>query len=72
MKFRIVYDNNEDILRVRIGKGVITRKEGYGLSELLSKNENFKEVRVSSTNGSIYIKYDGDNLFGKPNHASTT
>ena len=60
MKFRIVYDNNEDILRVRIGKGVITRKEGYGLSELLSKNENFKEVRVSSTNGSIYIKYDGD------------
>lgn len=60
MKFKIVYDNNKDILRARIGKQVITKKEGYGLSELLSKNNNFKKVQVSSTNGSIYIQYKGN------------
>ena len=45
MKFKIVYDNNKNILRVRIGKQVITKKEGYGLSEQLSKNKNFKQIR---------------------------
>lgn len=44
MKFKIVYDNNKDILRTRIGKQVITKKEGYGLSELLSKNNNLCNI----------------------------
>ena len=47
MKFKIVHDNNNDILRVRIGKQVITKKEGYGLSELLSKNNNFSILHIS-------------------------
>jgi len=59
MKFKIVYDNNRDTIRVRFGRNVITKKEGYGLSELLSQKENIQTVKVSSVNGSIYINYTG-------------
>lgn len=60
MKFKIVYDNNEDILRVRLGKNVITKEQGYGLSHFLSKKDSIQTVKVSSINGSIYIKYTGN------------
>ncbi len=57
MKFKIVFDNNKDTLRVRAGKYAFTEKEGYGIAQLLSENKNIKKVKVSYTNGSIYVKY---------------
>lgn len=60
MKFKIVYDNNRDILRVRLGKNIITKEQGYGLSQFLSNKDLIQTVKVSHINGSIYIKYNGD------------
>ncbi len=60
MKFKIVYDNNVDTLRVRLGKNVITKEQGYGLSQFLSNKDSIQTVKVSSINGSIYIKYTGN------------
>ena len=60
MKFKIVYDNNKDIIRVRAGRAAFTTSEGYGLSQLLSQKKGIKTVKVSSTNGSIHIKYSGN------------
>ena len=60
MKFKIVYDNNLDTLRVRLGKNVISKEQSYGLSQFLSKKDNIQTVKVSSINGSIYIKYTGN------------
>ena len=60
MKFKIVYDNNLDTLRVRLGKNVISKEQSYGLSQFLSKKDNIQTVKVSSINGSIYIKYEGN------------
>ena len=56
MKFKIVYDRN-DILRVRLGKHAFTPEQGYGLSRLLSEKEGIEAVKVSSVNGSIFLKY---------------
>ena len=56
MKFKIVYDRN-DILRVRLGKNAFTPEQGYGLSRLLSEKEGIEAVKVSSVNGSIFLKY---------------
>lgn len=60
MKFKIVYDNNLDTLRVRIGRNVISKEQSYGLSQFLSKKDNIQTVKVSSINGSIYLKYTGN------------
>ncbi|RAP50619.1 MAG: cation transporter, partial [Methanosphaera sp. rholeuAM74] len=62
MKFKIVYDNNTNILRVRAGKQAFTKEQGYGLSEYLSQKKNIKTVKVSSVNGSIYIEYSGKKM----------
>ena len=60
MKFKIVYDNNVNILRVRAGKAAFSKEQGFGLAQMLSENKNIKTVKVSSINGSIYIKYTGN------------
>ncbi|MDO5826480.1 MAG: iron dependent repressor, metal binding and dimerization domain protein, partial [Methanosphaera sp.] len=60
MKFKIVYDNDVDTLRVRLGKNVISREQSYGLSQFLSKKDCIQTVKVSSINGSIFLKYIGD------------
>ena len=65
MKFKIVYDNGKDTLRLRAGKAAFTKKEGYGLSKLLSELDNIETVKVSSTNGSIYVEYKGNKKTGK-------
>ncbi|OED29720.1 heavy metal translocating P-type ATPase [Methanosphaera sp. WGK6] len=62
MKFKIVYDNDKDTIRVRAGKSAFTNEEGYGLSKLLSNKKGIKTVKVSAVNGSIYIKYTCDKL----------
>lgn len=56
MKFKIVYDK-ENILRVRVGKNVFTQEQGYGIARLLTGKKGIKTVKVSSVNGSIYVKY---------------
>lgn len=55
MKYKIVYDNNKNTIRLRVGKYAFSKQQGYGLSKTLS--EKIDEVKVSSTNGSIYIKF---------------
>ena len=60
MKFKIVYDNNVDTLRVRLGKNVITKEQSYGISQYLSNKDPIQTVKVSSINGSIYVKYTGN------------
>lgn len=61
MKFKIVYDR-DNLLRVRLGKNVFTPEQGYGLSRLLSEKEGIQTVKVSSVNGSIFIKYACEKL----------
>lgn len=61
MKFKIVYDRN-NLIRVRLGKKAFTPEQGYGLSRLLSQKEGIQTVKVSSANGSIFIKYSCDKL----------
>lgn len=61
MKFKIVYDR-KDLIRVRLGKNAFTPEQGYGLSRLLSQKEGIQTVKVSSANGSIFIKYSCDKL----------
>lgn len=56
MKFKIVYDK-KNILRVRVGRNTFTQKQGYGIARILSGKKGIKTVKVSSVNGSIYIKY---------------
>lgn len=57
MKYKIVYDNNKNIIRLRAGKYAFSKEQGYGLSKTLSEKKGIEEVKVSSINGSIYIKY---------------
>ena len=57
MKFKIVYDRG-NILRVRAGKNAFTKEQGYGLTRFLSEKKGIKTVKVSSVNGSIYLKYN--------------
>ncbi len=57
MKFKIVYDNKKDIIRVRAGRNAFSTEEGWGLSKLLRHQVGFDEVKVSAVNGSIYVKY---------------
>ncbi len=57
MKFKIVYDNKKDIIRVRAGRAAFSTKEGWGLAKLLRNQEGFETVKVSAVNGSIYVKY---------------
>jgi len=61
MKFKIVYDK-KDLIRVRLGRNAFTPEQGYGLSRLLSQKEGIQTVKVSSANGSIFIKYACDKL----------
>ncbi len=61
MKFKIVYDK-DDLIRVRLGKNAFTTEQGYGLSRLLSEKEGIQTVKVSSVNGSIFIKYACEKL----------
>ncbi|MCD7781263.1 MAG: heavy metal translocating P-type ATPase, partial [Methanosphaera sp.] len=59
MKYKIVYDNNKNIIRVRAGKAAFNKEQGYGLSKLLSTKKGVQSVKVSAVNGSIYVKYTG-------------
>ena len=56
MEFKIVLDRG-NILRVRAGKNAFTKEQGYGLTRFLSEKKGIKTVKVSSVNGSIYLKY---------------
>lgn len=62
MKYKIVYDNNKDILRVRAGRYAFTEPEGYGIARMLTSKKGVDAVKVSSRNGSIYIKYSCNKL----------
>ncbi len=59
MKFKIVYDNDKNRLRVRAGRAAFTTEEGYGIAQLLTEKKGIESVKVSSTNGSIYVEYTG-------------
>lgn len=60
MKFKIVYDNNKDRIRLRCGKYGFTEEEGYGITELLLSKSNVTNVKVSSINGSVLVEYTSD------------
>ncbi|WP_295722063.1 hypothetical protein [uncultured Methanobrevibacter sp.] len=60
MIYKIVYDKNTR-LRVRVGRDIFTREEGYGLFETLSKYDFIDEVSISHKNGSILILYNDVN-----------
>ncbi|WP_461462875.1 heavy metal translocating P-type ATPase [Methanobrevibacter sp.] len=60
MIYKIVYDKNTR-LRVRVGRDIFTREEGYGLIETLSKYDFIDEVTISHKNGSILIFYNDVN-----------
>lgn len=57
MKYKIVYDNKKDTIRVRAGSAAFTTEEGYGISHILSEKKGIKSVVTSSANGSILVKY---------------
>ncbi len=60
MIYKIVYDKNTR-LRVRVGRDIFTREEGYGLIETLSDYDFIDEVTISHKNGSILIFYNDVN-----------
>lgn len=39
MKYKIVYDNNKNIIRLRAGKYAFSKEQGYGLSKTLSEKK---------------------------------
>lgn len=60
MIYKIVYDKNTR-LRVRVGRDIFTKEEGYGLTETLSQYDFIDEVKISHKNGSILILYNDIN-----------
>ncbi len=47
-------------LRLRLGKYVFTKEQGYGISALLFSISGVTQVRTNAVNGSVQIEYEGD------------
>ncbi len=59
MKYHIVCDRPAR-LRIRFGKYIITKEQSYGISELLLSLSGVENVQANEINGSVLIKYDGE------------
>ena len=59
MQYQIVR-RQSGFLRLRLGKYVFTKEQGYGLSTLLLAHSGVREVHTNHLNGGIQITYDGD------------
>ena len=46
MKFKIVYDNDKNRLRVRAGRAAFTTEEGYGIAQLLTEKRALKLLKI--------------------------
>lgn len=59
MQYQIV-SKQSGYLRLRFGKYVFTKKQGYGISALLRSISGVNQVRTNPVNGSVQIEYEGD------------
>lgn len=58
MQFQIV-SRRCGYLRLRFGKYVFTKEQGYGISALLFSIAGVQQVRTNAVNGSVQIEYQG-------------
>lgn len=58
-KYQIIYDKGGR-LRLRFGKYVFTKEQGYGISSLLLSIEGVESVTSCHLNGGLLIHYHGD------------
>ena len=59
MKYQIIYDR-PGRLRVRMGKYVFTKEQGYGIENLLRSERGICSAEASSCNGGVLICYTGN------------
>ncbi len=59
MQYQIV-GRSTGYLRLRFGKYVFTKEQGYGISALLRSISGVSQVRTNAVNGSVQIEYTGD------------
>ncbi|MFI3324650.1 MAG: heavy metal translocating P-type ATPase [Clostridia bacterium] len=57
MNFKIVCDDSKR-LRLRFGKYIITKEQGYGISSLLLGVNGVTKVNTNHVNGSVLIEYE--------------
>ncbi|MDR1722198.1 MAG: heavy metal translocating P-type ATPase [Methanobrevibacter sp.] len=67
MRYKVIYDKGHR-LRLRSGRYAFTEKEGYGLVDLILKNENVDKVFSSHINGSLLIELKTDDEEFKTNN----
>jgi len=56
MRYKIIYDNSGR-LRLRMGQGVFSSSQGYGIEKLLTAQKSITSAEANSINGSILIHY---------------
>ncbi|MFI3207487.1 MAG: heavy metal translocating P-type ATPase, partial [Clostridia bacterium] len=57
MNFKIICDNCNR-LRLRFGKYIISKEQGYKISSLILSVNDVKKVRVNHVNGSVLVEYE--------------
>lgn len=59
MNYQIVWDD-DNRLRVRLGKYSFTKEQGYGISNRLLAMDGVASVQTNHVNGSVLVQYQGD------------